>query len=174
MGRPTKYNPDQLILVEGWARDGLIDEQIAHNLGIGVSTLNEWKQRYPEFAVAIKKGKDVVDREVENAMLRSAMGFEYTEEAVTNRGTVVTLRRFQPPNVTAQIFWLKNRKPREFRDKQEVEHSTPEGRPLEVSLSRLSDEELGQLEQLVGRATTDERAAVAGFHQGGAGAPASP
>ena len=85
-----------LLLLEGWSRDGLTDGQIASNMNISRSTLNEWKKKYSD---TLKKGKEIVDYEVENALLQSAL-----------KG-----------NVTAQIFWLKNRKPNEWREKREVE-----------------------------------------------------
>lgn len=84
-----------LTLLEGWARDGLTDEQIAHNMGISRSTLKEWKKRYPAISATLKKGKEVVDFQVENALLESALS----------------------GNVTAQIFWLKNRIRGKWQDK---------------------------------------------------------
>lgn len=136
-GRHGKYeewlDKDSLLKVQGWARDGLSDEQIAHNIGINKGTLCVWKNRFPEFADAIKKGKEVVDREVENAMLKRALGYEYdevTQEPATDKDTGITEMRVTKrvtkqvaPDVTAQIFWLKNRKPDEFRDKRDVELS---------------------------------------------------
>lgn len=130
-GRRGKYKewltPESLIKIEGWARDGLTDEQIADNIGISTSTLYDWKKKYPEFSEALKKGKEIVDREVENALLKSALGFYYEEQSVTNKGDVVTLKKYEKPNVTALIFWLKNRKPDVWRDKHEhrVENVTP-------------------------------------------------
>lgn len=115
--------PEGLLLLEGWARDGLTDEQIALNLRISTSTLYEWKKKYTDFSEALKRGKEVVDRQVENALLRSALGFKYEEEVATNQGEVVTVEKFERPSTTAQIFWLKNRKPKEWRDKQEVTHN---------------------------------------------------
>lgn len=113
-----------LILIEGWARDGLTDEQIAHNIGCSVKTLYNWKKKYLPILQALKAGKEVVDRQVENALLKNALGFDYEEEAVTNLGEVVEVKKYSKPNITAQIFWLKNRKKDEWRDKteQEVEH----------------------------------------------------
>lgn len=136
-GRRGKYeewlDKDNLLKVQGWARDGLSNEQIAHNIGITAKTLCEWQNRFSEFRNAIKKGKEVVDREVENAMLKRALGYEYdevTQEPVTDKDTGVTEMRVTKrvtkqiaPDVTAQIFWLKNRKPEEFRDKRDVELS---------------------------------------------------
>lgn len=71
--------PEGLLIIEGWARDGLIDEQIAKNIGISRSTLSVWKTKYPDISDALKKGKEVVDREVENALLKRALGYRYTE-----------------------------------------------------------------------------------------------
>ena len=125
--------PEGLLKIQGWARDGLSDKQIAHNIGITQTTLYEWQKRFPELSEALKKGKEVVDREVENALLKRAMGYEYTEvtqEPVTDKDTGVTEMRVTKrvtkqivPDVTAQIFWLKNRKPNEFRDKRDVDLS---------------------------------------------------
>lgn len=71
--------PEGLLKLEGWARDGLTEEQIASNMGIAVSTLNNWKNSYVEILESIKKGKEVVDRQVENALLKRALGYKYTE-----------------------------------------------------------------------------------------------
>jgi DNA-binding XRE family transcriptional regulator len=122
-----------LLLLEGWARDGLTDEQIAHNVGVSRSTLNDWKKKYPDISDALKKGKEVVDLQVENALLKRALGYEYEEviqESQWNEKTnkyelVVTklVKKRQAPDTTAQIFWLKNRRPDKWRDKQDVEHT---------------------------------------------------
>lgn len=121
---------DNLILLQGWARDGLSDEQIAHNMGIAPKTLWEWKAKYSEISNALKKTKEVVDKEVENALYKSAMGYDYeeiTEQRRYNKATgeyemVVVEKKIkhQPPNTASIIFWLKNRKPEIWRDKQEI------------------------------------------------------
>lgn len=129
---PGKYydwiTEEGLLKIEGWARDGLTDEQIAHNMGISPSTLYEWKKKYPEILEALKKGKEVVDREVENALLKRALGYEYEEvkqiiekdENGKDRKRVEKITKHVPPDTGAQIFWLKNRKPNEWRDKRDV------------------------------------------------------
>jgi len=71
--------PEKLILIEGWARDGLTDEQIAANMGIRRETLIEWKKKYPNISNTLKRGKEVVDRQVENALLKRALGYSYKE-----------------------------------------------------------------------------------------------
>ena len=113
--------PDGLSLLEGWARDGLTDEQIAENIGITATTLYEWKNRFPEISEALKKGKEVVDIQVENALLKRALGYEYTEERIEisdkdGRKVIQTVKTVLP-DTTAQIFWLKNRRPDKWRDK---------------------------------------------------------
>ena len=122
---------EKLIQVEAWCRDGLTEEQIASNLGIGVSTLSKYKVEHIEIVEALKRGKEVIDIQVENSLLKRAMGYTYeevTKESVmdaetgkyTLKVTKVVKKEVQP-DTTAQIFWLKNRKPAEWRDKQELE-----------------------------------------------------
>jgi DNA-binding XRE family transcriptional regulator len=133
-GKYEKWITEEgLVLLEGWARDGLTDEQIAHNIGISRSTLNDWKKKHPDISDALKKGKQVVDLQVENALLKRALGYEYeeiTQESQWNEKTnkyelVITksVKKRQAPDTTAQIFWLKNRRPDKWRDKQDVEHT---------------------------------------------------
>ena len=123
--------PDGLLRLEAWARDGLTDEQIAHNCGVTSETLRQWKKRFPSIFGALKKGKEVVDIEVENALLKSGIGYPYDEitqelvqvgvddDGVPIREMQETKRvtKWMPPNVGALIFWLKNRKPDKWRDK---------------------------------------------------------
>ena len=110
---------DGLIKLQGWARDGLSDEQIAHNMGISRSTLSEWKNKYSDIADTLKKTKEIVDREVENALFRRAMGYKYDEVTYERGEEVKRVTKEVAPDTTAQIFWLKNRKPAEWRDKIE-------------------------------------------------------
>ncbi len=125
----AKYNEwiteEGLLKIEGWARDGLTDEQIADNIGIRRPTLYDWKKKYSDFSDALKKGKEVIDRQVENALLKRALGYEYVEttKELTDLGLTVTkqVTKQVSPDTTAQIFWLKNRKPKEWRDKKETE-----------------------------------------------------
>ena len=117
-----------LLKIEGWARDGLTDEQIAKNIGIGYSTLQAWKSKYRDIQDTLKRGKEVIDREVENALLKRALGYTYnevTQEADEFGDLAVSkvVTKQVSPDVTAQIFWLKNRKPKEWRDRKETELS---------------------------------------------------
>ena len=115
--------PDNLLRLEAWARDGLTDEQIAENMGINVATLYRYKNDFNEICKALKKGKEVVDIIVENALFKRAIGYEYEEDCSTKEG-IVRLTKYAHPDVTAQIYWLKNRKPKQWRDKQPDENNS--------------------------------------------------
>ena len=116
---------DKLLLLEGWSRDGLTNEQIANNIGINVKTLYDWKKKESNISNALKKGKEVVDIEVENALLKKALGYTIMlrKQKVTKDGDVVDIEEevHIPPDTTAQIFWLKNRRKQQWRDKIEYE-----------------------------------------------------
>lgn len=114
-------------LLASWAKDGLTDEQIAKRIGISRSTLAEWKKRYPDISDTLKKSKEVADAIVEDSLFRRAVGYRYDEvtyERVKNAETgeferVETKRvtKEVQPDVGAQIFWLKNRKPDKWKDR---------------------------------------------------------
>lgn len=112
---------DGLTKLEGWARAGLTMEQISNNCGVTIQTLYNWFSKYPEIRKAVDKGKEVVDFEVENALYKSAIGYEVTEQQVDSKGNKRLVKKFMPPNVVAQIFWLKNRMPDKWREKQQTE-----------------------------------------------------
>ena len=112
--------PEGLIKLEGWARDGLTDDQIAKNIGINRDTLYRWKKAHSDISDALKKGKEVIDRQVENALLKRALGYTYDEVTFEDGVEVKRVRKQVAPDTTAQIFWLKNRKPEDWRDKREI------------------------------------------------------
>ena len=134
-GKYEKWlEPDGLQLLEAWARDGLTDKQIAEEkIGITERTLTNWKDRFSSIFSALKKGKEIVDVQVENALLKRALGYTYTE-TTKERGvnpetgkveliTTKVVTKEVVPDTTAQIFWLKNRRPDLWRDKQSMELS---------------------------------------------------
>lgn len=125
---------DGLTLLECWARDGLTDEQIMKNMGIkSTSTFYGYKKRYPKISNALKKGKEIVDYEVENSLLKRAKGFEYTEVTKETKWNpslekfelIVSkeITKYVVPDTTAQIYWLKNRKPKKWRDKIDIDNT---------------------------------------------------
>ena len=114
-----------LLKIQGWAMDGLTDEQIAHNMGIRRSTLYEWRKKFTSISDTLKKSKEVADRAVENSLYKRATGYfevvekrEKREHGVVVESVIITKQI--PPDVTAVIFWLKNRKPDVWRDKTET------------------------------------------------------
>ncbi len=134
--------PEGLLKLEGWARDGLTDEQISEKMGINRRTLTDWKSKYDPISLTLKRGKEVVDRQVENALLRRALGYEYEEVKEKFECGVITERTVTKkeviPDTTAQIFWLKNRKPDKWRDKPGYE-DTSELDKLDAILKGLKD-----------------------------------
>lgn len=140
-----------LIRIQGWARDGLTDEQIAANMGIHTATLYDWKKKYPEVSEALKEGKEVIDRQVENALLKRAIGYTYeevtrelSEDLVTGESKLVVTKvvtKQVAPDTTAQIFWLKNRKHPEWKDKVQQEITGPDGGALSVVWAKSDSEE---------------------------------
>lgn len=126
-----------LLELEGWARDGLTDEQIAYNMGINEATLYRWKEKYCDICDSLKRGKEVVDRQVENSLFERALGgthevrktFKVKEKYYDDHGKLCEKEKlvqatdevYIPGDTTAQIFWLKNRKPQKWRDKWEIE-----------------------------------------------------
>lgn len=130
---------DNLLLLESWARDGLTDETIAKNMGVGLTTLYRWKAEHREIWEALKRGKEIIDIEVENALLKSALGYEDIEIEITTdlSGNEIKKekRKQVPPNTTALIFWLKNRQPKKWRDKQDIEVS----KSMDDSIKEIED-----------------------------------
>ena len=150
---------DGLTMLRGWARDGLTDKQIADKIGIRRETLYAWRKAYPNISNALKRGKDVVDMEAEETLIKSWMGYDYWEEVQElrfNRESgryemqpTKKVRKHQPPNVAALIFWLKNRQPGKWREKSEgvddrknesIESFLKAMRPPKEQLKELFDE----------------------------------
>lgn len=127
----SKYETDvkpRLVEIEAWKRDGLTDEQIFKNLGISRDTFYRYKEKYSDFFDSLKKGKEVADIEVENALFKRAIGYKYKEvikevkEIDGKKSTYVKeVIKEMPGDVAAQIFWLKNRKSSKWKDKQDID-----------------------------------------------------
>lgn len=140
---------DGLIKLEGYARDGLTDEEIAGKIGIRRETLYAWMKKYPNISNALKRGKEVIDYEVEQALLKKSLGYTIdlkktfkVKRSIYDKNTGKKIKEYEelvtgydqmhvPPDTTAQIFWLKNRQPEKWRDKRDVEHSGNINNPME-------------------------------------------
>ena len=142
--KPKKYEillkKDNMLLIAGWLRDGMSIEQICNNLGVSRNAWGEAIHASEEFAWLSTRTKAVVDREVENALYKRAIGYEYDETTKEyEMGFLVkkkVVHKVQPPDVAAQIFWLKNKRPADWKDRREVDNT--------VALDKL-DEVLGQI-----------------------------
>lgn len=115
--------PEALLRLTAWARDGLTDEQIYHNMGIGKTTYYRWRVRDAAIRDALKKGKEVADIEVENALIKRALGYDCSETRkrfLPDGGVIEDMvTKHIPGDVTAMIYWLKNRRPDRWRDRQQ-------------------------------------------------------
>ena len=121
----TKYDTNvkpKLFLIEAWARDGLTDEQISKNLGIAYSTFRRYKDDNEALSAALKKGKEVIDYEVENALIKRALGYDYEEvqtiiedDGGKTKKRVSKTKKHIPPDTTAIAIWLNNRRPDRWR-----------------------------------------------------------
>lgn len=136
--------PDGLLAIEGWSREGLTNEEIADNIGIARQTFQEWKRKYKDISDALKKGRAPLTIKVENALLKRALGYDYEEsvkemrlDRKTGKYELVETKRLKkhmPPDVTAQIFWLKNRRSDRWcdRKKEDVDIEAKEGGLIEI------------------------------------------
>ena len=120
MARKTKYEEWFPTKAYECALAGATDEEVATILGVGLTTFYEYQKRYPEFREALKNGKLVPDMEVAAALHKSATGHSVTETKIIGHGDnkrEVEVTKYFPPNPTSAIFWLKNRRRNEWRDK---------------------------------------------------------
>ncbi|WP_330651598.1 transposase [[Clostridium] colinum] len=141
-------NEEGLLKIEDWARQGLTDEQIAVKMAISTTTLYAWKNKYTEISETLKKGKEIVDIQVENALLKRALGYTTTEKKVKKEyGEIteeITITKEIPPDPTSAIFWLKNRRPEQWREKREVEQNTNQNTEVDEFSKTILDFVKGQ------------------------------
>jgi transposase-like protein len=144
-GRPSKYSAEfHPRIVYALARNGDTEQEIAGHLGVNPSTLTLWKKEHPEFSASLNKGRADVDANVENALLRRALGFR--EPAVkifmtagASKPVYAEYQEYYPPDVAAAFIWLKNRKPGSWRDRREV--TGADGGPVRI-VATTADEAL--------------------------------
>ena len=130
VGRPTKWDDKFIEQAYKLSLLGATDKEIADFIDVAESTLNEWKLLYPQFSESIKRGKAAADGNVADRLYQRAMGFEHDSEEIKvvsqgKDGSVVEgvpVRKIYPPDTIAAIFWLKNRQPDKWREKQEIKH----------------------------------------------------
>jgi hypothetical protein len=132
VGRPTKYKEEFCELAYKYSLLSATDEDLARFFEIDVATLYRWKNEHPDFCEAIKEGKEIADTNVANRLYNRAVGYEHDdiELKVVSRGgnlgsevQEIPVKKYYPPDTTAAIFWLKNRQPKAWRDRVEVDQS---------------------------------------------------
>lgn len=138
MARPSKYNQDYPKQALKLCRLGATDKELADFFGVAESTLNKWKEDHPEFSESLKEGKALADAEVADKLYKRATGYEHAAvKIVANANTgqehIVNYTERYPPDTTAAIFWLKNRRPDLWRDKTEQKVDADVNQNLTVS-----------------------------------------
>ena len=132
MGRPTAFKPEYVAEAARLFAAGAIEPEVAKALGVSHATLKNWKSAHPDFLAALTSGKDIADEKVVASLYHRATGYSHPAVKIVtvarggNQGSDVVevpYTEHYPPDATSMIFWLKNRRPGEWRDKQEVEHS---------------------------------------------------
>lgn len=126
MARPSKFKEEFIPQAEKLCKLGATDMEVADFFEVDVRTLYRWKGENEAFCQALKAGKDVADERVERSLYARANGYEHNEVDIRVVGGEIVqtpIRKYYAPDTTACIFWLKNRKPAEWRDKVETEHS---------------------------------------------------
>lgn len=131
-GRPTDYREEFNEQAEKLCKLGAIDRELADFFDVSEDTIHEWKKVHPKFSESIKAGKQLADANVAQRLYERAIGFEHDSEEIKvlsmgDQGSEIVrvpIRKIYPPDSTAAIFWLKNRRPTEWRDKQEIDQKT--------------------------------------------------
>jgi len=140
VGRPSLWDDKFVDVAKAMARLGAIDMDIANALGCNIRTLHRWKIEHPEFAEALEVGKEDADKIVEQSLYRRATGYTFDSEKIVTAGGVVQrveTMEHVPPDTTAAIFWLKNRKGTDWRDTKNLKHDVEKDSPLGSFLSKL-------------------------------------
>lgn len=125
-GRPTDYKIEYNEQAYKLCQLGAIDRDLADFFGVSESTINLWKKEHPKFSESIKQSKEDLDARVERSLFERATGYSHPEDKIMqNNGepVIVPTIKHYAPDPTSMIFWLKNRQPKKWRDKQELEIS---------------------------------------------------
>lgn len=151
-GRPSSYKPEYAEQAEKLCKLGATDADLAEFFGVSDRTIYRWSGEFPAFCQALKAGKDVSDERVERSLYHKAVGYTFDSEKVfQHQGQVVRAktREHTPPDTTAAIFWLKNRRPDEWRDVNRTEHTGKNGGPIqtEALTPEQRDERIAQILQ---------------------------
>lgn len=129
--------------IEAWYKEGAIDKDVAKFLGVSHNVFYKWKREFQEFSDTLKRGKSLPDTKVENALYQRAIGYSHPDIHLSVwQGKVIETEfiKHYPPDPTSMIFWLKNRKPEEWRDKQDIDLNIR--KRVEEELADMKDDEV--------------------------------
>lgn len=155
VGRPSKYNPSFDEQAYKLCLLGATDNDLADFFEVNQDTINEWKKVHPSFSESLKRGKSIADSNVADRLYQRAMGFEHDTEEIKvlsagKEGSIierVPIRKIYPPDSVAAIFWLKNRQPDKWREKQEIDKRT-RITDERIDTSNLTEEDLRVLAEI--------------------------
>lgn len=141
MARPSSYKPEYAAQAEKLCKLGATDVELADFFGVSDRTIHRWQAQFPEFCQALKTAKEIADERVERSLYHKAVGYSFEAVKIfmpagASEPVYASYREHVPPDTTAAIFWLKNRKPREWRDVRQHEVGGP------GDFDRMSDQEL--------------------------------
>jgi len=143
-GRPSCYKKEYTEQAYNYCLLGATDKDLAAFFNVSEQTINSWKEKQPEFLESLKRGKEIADSIVAQKLYHRAIGYEHPEIITASyQGQItdtMTVTKHYAPDPTAAIFWLKNRQPDKWRDKQEIDLGNKDGKPFEVS--NLTDAEI--------------------------------
>jgi hypothetical protein len=134
-GRPSDYREIYAEKAYKLCLLGATDKEIAEVFGVSEQTLNAWKSEHPKFLESMQAGKEDADAAIAASLYHRAKGYEHPEVHVSNyqgHVTLTPLTKHYPPDTAAASLWLRNRQPRRWRDKVDVEHAGPNGGPIET------------------------------------------
>lgn len=138
-GRPTEYRPEYVEKVAGMCLAGATDQEIADEIEVSITTLYNWRAKYPDFLAAIRYGKEQADERVERALYQRAIGFEYPAVKISfdkeGNPLFATYREFHPPDTNAAKHWLNNRKPADWREKVDMSLMGKDGGPIQAAIT---------------------------------------
>jgi len=137
-GRPTKYKVEYAAQAEKFCRLGATDSEVADFFGVDVRTIYRWKAENDNFCQSLKTGKEMADERVERSLYARAIGYQHEDTDIrVIEGQIVQtpIAKHYPPDTVAGIFWLKNRRSQEWRDKVLQEHTGPDGKAIEHDMT---------------------------------------
>ena len=130
VGRPSSYKPEYAEQAYKFCLLGADDPRMAQLFDVSIATISNWKNDYPEFLEAIKEGKDIADANVGKSLYQRACGYSHPEvevKVIDGQVVMVDLIKHYPPDTGAAMAWLKNRQPKLWRDRKEVDLSSDDG-----------------------------------------------